>query len=177
MQAGNFTIPAVKAGRGTDAAMSQPVVLKVRKGAGGLSAVNSPNQNPLPAPAVSGDEEPMSTAEQQSFGFLRLVTSKKEFYVGEMVPVELKACFRAGVELRVDGLPKLNSDAFTMNQLGNQPVRSQQLINGVPYTVFTWPTVITAVKAGDYEMSVELPTTVTVRQPAQRPRLAVGEPV
>jgi len=175
-QPGSFTIPAIKAGRGADATMSQPVVLKVRRGAGGSSAVNSPNQNPMPAPAVSGDEDQISAAEQQNFGFLRLVAPKKEFYVGEMVPVELKAYFRAGVELRVDGLPKLNSDAFTMNQLGNQPVRSQQLINGVPYTVFTWPTVITAVKAGDYEMSVELPTTVTVRQQAQRPRSRLGSP-
>ena len=87
-----------------------------------------------------------------------------------MVPVELKAFFRAGVELRVDGLPKLNSDAFTMNKLGDQPVSSQQVINGVRYAVYTWPTVITAVKAGDYAMSVEIPTTVTVRQQAQRPR-------
>jgi len=130
----------------------------------------------LPAPAVNGEEEPVSAAEQQSVGFLRLVTPKQEFFVGEMVPVELKAYFRDGIELRVDGLPKLNSDAFTMNKLGDQPVSSRQTINGVRYTVFTWPTVITAVKAGDYEMSVELPTTVTVRQQAQRPHSRRGNP-
>ena len=175
-QPGSFTIPAIKTGRGAETAMSQPVVLKVRRGSGGASSMNNPSPNALPAPAVNGDEEQISAAEQQSFGFLRLIAPKKEFYVGEMVPVELKAFFRAGVELRVDGLPKLNSDAFTMNKFGNQPVRSQQLINGVPYTVFTWPTVITAVKAGDYEMSVEIPTTVTVRQPAQRPRSRLGNP-
>ena len=93
-----------------------------------------------------------------------------------MVPVELKAYFRDGVELRVDGLPKLNSDAFTMNKLGDQPVSSRQMINGVALRRFTWPTVITAVKAGDYEMSVELPTTVTVRQQGQRPRSRRGNP-
>ena len=175
-QPGSFTIPGIKAGRGADTAMSQPVMLKVRRGVSGASSMNNPSPNALPAPTVNGDEEQMSATEQQSFGFLRLVAPKKEFYVGEMVPVELKAFFRAGVELRVDGLPKLNSDAFTMNKLGNQPVRSQQLINGVPYTVFTWPTVITAVKAGDYEMSVEIPTTVTVRQQAQRPRSRLGNP-
>jgi len=174
-QPGSFTIPAIQAGRGADIALSQPVILKVRKG-GGAAAMNSPNQNSLPAPAVGGDEGQISATEQQSFGFLRLVAPKKEFYVGEMVPVELKAYFRAGVELRVDGLPKLNSDAFTMNKLGDQPIRSQQVINGARYTVFTWPTAITAVKAGDYAMSVEIPTTVTVRQPAQRPRSRTGSP-
>jgi len=173
---GSFTISANTAGQGADTAVAQPVILKVRKGTGGASAFNSPTPNSLPSPAVSGNEEPVSAEEQQSFGFLRLVTPKKEFYVGEMVPVELKAFFRAGVELRVDGLPTLNSDAFTMNRLDNQPARSQQLINGVPYTVFTWPTVITAVKAGDYELSVGIPTTVTLRQPAPRPRSRTGSP-
>ena len=171
-QPGNFTIPAIRIGRGADAAATAPLALQV--GAG--TTPNRAQQNSLPAPAVSGDEEQMSATEQSSFGFLRLVTPKQEFYVGEMVPVELKAYFRDGVELRVDGLPKLNSDAFTMNKLGDQPASTRQIINGVRYAVFTWPTVITAVKAGDYAMSVELPTTVTVRQPAQRPRSRLGNP-
>jgi hypothetical protein len=57
-----------------------------------------------------------------------------------------------------------------MNKLSDQPARSQRVIGDVPYTVLTWTTAITAVKAGDYEMSVEIPTTVTVRQRAQRPK-------
>ncbi len=174
---GNFTIPAIKVGRGAEAAVSQPIVLKVGGGAGGgVPAGNRLNQSALPAPTVKGDEEQISAAEQKSFGFLRLVTPRNEFYVGEMVPVELKAYFRDGVELRVDGLPKLNSDAFTMNKLGDQPISSRQVINGVRYAVYTWPTVITAVKAGDYAMSVEIPTTVTVRQQAQRSRSRLGNP-
>jgi hypothetical protein len=175
-RSGSFTIPAIKFGRGADVATSQPIVLKVGGGAGGIPAGNRPNQNSLPAPTVNGDQEQISASEQRSFGFLRLVAPKKEFYVGEMVPVELKAYFRAGVELRVDGPPRLNSDAFTMNKLGNQPVSSQQVINGVRYSVFTWPTVITAVKAGDYAVSVEIPTTVTMRQQAQRSRSRRGNP-
>src|SRR5262249_51109838 len=107
---------------------------------------------------------------------LRLLSPRQECYVREMVPVELKACFRAGAELRVDGLPRLNSDAFTMNKLSDQPARSQQLIGGVPYTVFTWQTALTAVKAGDYQMSVEIPTTVTVRQARHSARPRTGNP-
>jgi hypothetical protein len=177
-RSGSFTIPAIKVGRGAAVAASQPIVLKVGGGGAGAGApaLSKPNQNSLPAPTVNGDEEQISASEQRSFGFLRLIAPKKEFYVGEMVPVELKACFRAGVELRVDGPPKLNSDAFTMNKLGNQPISSQQVINGVRYGVFTWPTVVTAVKAGDYEMSVEIPVTVTVRQQAQRSRSRRGNP-
>jgi len=168
---GTFTIPPIKSGDGSDSAQSSPVTLKVVQRAGGTPAAgNGPNQNPQPTPAVNGDDGNINATTPNSFGFLRLVAPRKEFYVGEMVPVELKAYFRAGVELRVDGLPILNSDAFTMNKLGSQPLSSQQVINGERYTVFTWPTAITAVKAGDYEMSVEIPVTVTVRQRPQRSR-------
>ena len=126
--------------------------------------------------SMSATLESADAPDKNSFGFLRLISPKKAFYVGEIVPVELKACFRAGVELRVDGLPRLNGDAFTMNKLGDQPERSQQVIGAVPYTVFSWSTAITAVKAGDYELSVEIPTTVTVRQQVQRPRARTRDP-
>ena len=176
---GTFTIPKMRIGSGREVAESQPLVLKVLKRTGGSdpsATQGSPGKSALPAPAVSGSDEPEDAPDKSSFGFLRLVSPKKEFYVGELVPVELKAYFRAGVELRVDGLPRLNSDAFAMNKLGDEPARGQQVIGGVPYTVLTWSTAITAVKAGGYEMSVEIPTTVTVRQRAQRPRARVPNP-
>ena len=176
---GTFAIPKIKIGSGREAAESQPLVLKVLKRAGGAApsaTQGGQGQSALPAPAVNSSDEPADATDRNSFGFLRFVSPKKQFYVGEMVPVELKAYFRAGVELRVNGLPRLNSDAFTMNKLGDQPGRSQQVIGGVPYTVFTWSTVVTAVKAGDYEMSVEIPTTVTLRQRVQRPRTRTPNP-
>jgi hypothetical protein len=166
---GTFTIPAIKAGSGSDAAESLPVVLKVLKRTAGSSSG-------APQAGQNGSDDSTAAPDPQGFGFLRVVSPKKEFYVGEQVPVELKAFFRAGVELRVDGLPKLNSDAFAMNKLSGQPARSEEVIRGAPYTVFTWSTALTAVKAGDYEMSVELPTTVTVRQRVHRPHTRGNNP-
>jgi hypothetical protein len=174
---GTFTIPKLKVGSGAGAAESNPLVLKVLKRSGAPAPTANGNQatRSLPAPSVTGGDEDLPSVGRNEIGFLRVVVPKKEFYVGEMVPVELKAYFRAGVELRVDGLPQLNSDAFTMNQLGPKPARSQELIDGELFTVFTWPTAITAVKAGDYQMTVEIPTTVTVRQRAARPRSLFGD--
>jgi hypothetical protein len=163
----------------TPDADSIPVVLKLAKPSAGSTPAPpqaGQNQSVLSAPGVSSSDDGTDIPGPQGFGFLRLVSPKKEFYVGELVPVQLKAFFRAGVELRVEGLPRLNSDAFTMNKLGDQPARSQQVIGGVPYTVFTWSTALAAVKAGDYQMSIELPTTVTVRQRVRRPRTKSGNP-
>lgn len=167
---GIFTIPGIKVGNGRDIATSQPVALEVLPAGRSAATHMSHGQGTLPAPKLDDNGEDRIAPDPNSFGFLRIVSPKKTFRVGEMVPVELRAYFRAGVELRVDGLPRLNSDAFTMNKLGNEPARGQQVIDGVPFTVFSWPTAITAVKAGDYELSVEIPTTVTVRQQAARPR-------
>ena len=170
-QPGTFTILINQIGDGPAPVQSLPVELKVVQRPGGRSAAaNGPGQNSLPVPGVSSEDGDLNSSSRNDFGFLRLVVPKKEFYVGETVPVELKAYFRAGVELRVDGLPTLNSDAFTVNKLGREPLSSQQMVNGAPYTVFTWPTAITAVKAGDYEMSIEIPVTVTLRQRPQRSR-------
>ncbi len=158
---GTFTIPRIQSGNG------QPLVLRVVHKAGGQAGAGNQNRN-LPSPqtglAGPGGSVMPDNAERERIGFLRVVSPKTEYFVGETVPVELKACIRAGVGLRVDGLPQLNSEAFTMAKLSNQPSRTQQVIGGVPYTVFSWSTTITAVKAGDYQLGVELPTTVTVRQ-------------
>ena len=87
-QPGNFTIPAIRIGQGANSAMAQPIGLRVAPGSGSRAAQNWPGQNNLPAPAVNGDEEQLNATEQRSFGFLRLVAPKQEFYVGEMVPRE-----------------------------------------------------------------------------------------
>ena len=133
---GTFIIPGIRAGSGADAAATRPLVLKVLKQTGSAASAapqGGQSQTGLPVPVVNGgDDEDVAAPDQASFGFLRLIAPQREFYVGELVPVELKAFFRAGVELRVDGLPRLNSDAFTMNKLGDQPARSQQVISGVP---------------------------------------------
>jgi hypothetical protein len=172
---GTFTIPAIKCGSGTDAAASMPVVLKVKR-TSSTTATPQAGQNQSGLSGPNGSEDSTAAPDPQGFGFLHVVSPKKEFYVGEQVPVELKAFFRAGAELRVDGLPRLNSDAFAMNKLSEQPTRSEQVVDGVPYTVFTWSTAFTAVKAGDYQMSVDLPTTVTVRRRIQRPHTRSNNP-
>jgi hypothetical protein len=167
---GTFTIPRIRLGSGSAAAATQPLVLKVLRNAAAAPSASTQNQQPLPPPAGRRPADDSPPADPNSFGFLRILSPKQQFYVGETVPVELKACFRAGAELRVDGLPLLNSDAFTMNKLSDQPARTQQVLGGIPYTVFTWQTAVTAVKAGDYALSVQIPTTVTVRQRLQRLR-------
>ena len=38
------------------------------------------------------------------------------------------------------------------------------MIDGVPYTVVTWTTALSAVKAGDYPLNLDLPVMVRVKE-------------
>jgi hypothetical protein len=154
-RAGMFTIPALKVGSGHDAVSSSPVVLRVT---GSGSA---------PAPRVRDDSIVSANGQM---AFLRLVAPKREFYVGELVPVEIKAYFHAGVGATLNGLPRLNSDAFTMNRLDGRPAQSQTMVEGQPYVVLTWTTALSAVKAGDYSLGLELPMLVRMQERSRAPR-------
>jgi hypothetical protein len=156
-RAGTFTIPAIRLPGGES---SQPITLQVSKGTGGTSALPSPN---LPPPNVQpGAADDTATASNQP-AFLRVVLPKRQLYVGELMPVEIKAYFRAGMAAALNGLPTLSSDAFTINKLDDKPEQSREMMGGRPYTVVTWSTAIAAVKSGDYAVNLELPVVVTVK--------------
>lgn len=166
---GVFSIPPIRVGAGPNAPGSQPLTLRVHPAASGATPQSPPQGAPSQAVPPSGAPDAAGAIDANSIGFLRMETPKTSFVVGETVPVQLRAFFREGVELRVDGPPKFNSDAFTMKSLGDQPARQRVQAQGVIYTMLTWPTTITAVKAGSHEMALEIPTTVTVRTQVRRP--------
>jgi len=164
-RAGSFTIPAIAA---AGAGRTQPIGFRVDKDAGG-QAQRAPSQSraQLPAPGISREDDSAVDAKGQS-AFLRVVAPKQELTVGELVPVEVKAYFRAGVSASLNGLPMLSSDAFALDKLSDQPDQTRESINGVPYTVITWSTGLSTVKAGDYPLNLDLPVVVRVKEKAKR---------
>ena len=99
---------------------------------------------------------------------------KKQFYVGEVVPVDVNAFVPTGMQATVNGLPTMGSEAFTLNPLGNKPGQEEREVNGHDYTVLTWHSAVTAVKAGDFPLSMEMPVTVVVREAPQRRQRSSG---
>jgi hypothetical protein len=166
---GTFTIPALQAG----GASSQPITLRVGKGSpSGLAG--SPAQNNLPPASTGpvvlppGGSAPAagSTPEipADRFGSIQMTLAKKEFYVGELVPVDIKVFIPEDVQASITDLPQFTSDGFTLNSLGTKPERSEQVANGRAYTVFTWHSALTGVKTGDYPATLKMPLTVIVQQ-------------
>jgi hypothetical protein len=165
---GTFVIPAIHAG----GAASQPITLRVFKGSGTTPApaqAAPPAAGPvvLPPPAVVTPPAPSGamSAPEGRFGSIEVTLPQKEFYVGELVPVEIKAYIPEDIQARLTDLPQFTSDGFTLNSLSTNPEKSEQIVNGRPYVILTWHSALTGVKTGDYPISLQMPLRVIVSQP------------
>lgn len=92
--------------------------------------------------------------------FVQLILPKHTLYVGESVPVDIEVGVRPGIVTSINGLPTLSSGDFTLNNLSRQPIRREQDIQGNPFVVMTWHTVLAAVKPGDFSLAVRTPLSV-----------------
>src|SRR5215469_5703066 len=159
---GDFTIPPI-GGSG------QPIKLHVYNGSGGQTQRMMPqSRSHLTAPSFSQPSNSAAVDSKNQSAFLRIELPKQELTVGELVPVKVKAYFRAGVSASLNGLPTLSSDAFTLNKLDDNPEQTNEVINGVAYTVVTWTSALSAVKAGNYPLNLDLPVMVRVQEKGAR---------
>ncbi len=104
-------------------------------------------QNSVPIP--SG--QPPAPAEEGDPFFADLILSKKKVFVGEVVPVELRFYFNSRIGGQVGERPTFGGEGFTVQKFSNA-VKREQVVNGTSYTVFSFQSAITAVKAGTLEI-------------------------
>jgi BatD DUF11 like domain len=163
-EAGIFTIPSL-------AHSSQPLVLRVNPSGsapGSAAPGNNPRASNLPPPAAGGQSAGTRVTPDNS-AFVRLHVTKNELYVGESLPVEIQVVMRDGFVASMNGLPTLNGDAFTLSKLSAHPERTEELIDGKPFTVLTWHSILSAVKPGQLSLTMESPLTVRVRTQSRPP--------
>ena len=156
--AGVFTIPGIT---------SQPLMLRVSpdNGAGSPSPGASHGLSAKPSAGASANGLRMTA---DGSAFVRLVLPKRDIYVGESIPVDIELGMRSGFVTSLNGLPTLTGGDLTLNNLSHQPERVEKLIDGKPYIVLTWHSVIAAVKPGKYSLSAESPLTVKIRTRSPR---------
>jgi oxygen tolerance protein BatD len=162
-RAGSFTIPSISI---SGAGSTEPLTLRVGQGTGGRAQRSPAQRGSTQATPSLKDEAGIDPANPSAF--LHVVLPKQELTVGELVPVEIKAYFRAGVSASLNGLPMLSSDAFTLNKLSDKPEQTREKINGALYTVVTWTSSLSAVKAGDYPLNLDMPVMVRVQDKPKR---------
>ena len=151
-EVGVYTIPGATRG-------AAPVVLTVNSG-GGANAQHSAGG--ITAPNAAGVPSASATTHMNADGtaFVRLRLAKHELYVGEEIPVDIEVGMRDGFVASLNGLPTLNGDEFTLNKLSSEPQKTEESINGQPFTLLTWHSALAAVKPGALSLTVETPLTV-----------------
>lgn len=154
--AGIFTIPDV-------APNGEPLVLRVTPPGGpALSGKSLGSGAPGTSSTVNGIRMAADGA-----AFVRLILPKRDIYVGESVPVDIEVGLRDGFA-KPNALPTLAGGDFTLNNLSHQPEQTPRVVDGKPYVVLTWHSVVAAVKPGKFSLTVEAPLTVRIRTRSQR---------
>jgi hypothetical protein len=166
---GVFTIPAISIEADGTVIKTKPMTLKVGK----ISIEPPPSSSapvakapvsPPPAASTPANELPPSDSQEDPASLeavtLQLSYPKRDFYVGELVPIEMKLFFRRELGMSAVSLPKI-SNSFTMTKLGKAEEKYQK-INGLPYRIAIWKTAIAAVKAGDESLEAQMGCRVAV---------------
>jgi BatD DUF11 like domain len=99
---------------------------------------------------------------QDGAAFVKMTLPKRPIYVGESLPVDIEVGVRSGFVTSVNGLPTLNAAEFTLNNLSHHPERKEILIEGNPFVMLTWHSILAAVKPGNFSLAVTAPLTVKV---------------
>jgi hypothetical protein len=162
-EAGVFTIPG-------PTPTSPPLLLRVNPSSGSGSSSRFGNgATPGATPFIPGSSGPNSIRlTPDGSAFVHLEMPKHEIYVGESVPVEIQVGMRDGFVASINGLPKLNSGDFTLNNLSHQPEHVSKTIEGKSFTVYSWRSLLAAVKPGTYSLTFDTPLTVRIRTRPQR---------
>jgi hypothetical protein len=164
--AGTFIIPEI-------AAKSQPLMLRVNPAnvGGGPSVVT---------PGISaGTTVGGIRMTEDGSAFVKLSADRREVYVGESIPIAIELGVRPGVVSSLNGLPTLTGNDFTLNNLSRPPDRKETFIDGMPFVLLTWHTVLAPVKPGNFSLSVEVPLTVRLSTRPKREALLedqLGDP-
>lgn len=161
LRSGKFKIPAQTIRVGNDSLRTPELALNVAGGAAGSSAGAAPQSG-------------RASATASKLAFAELVVAKKDAYVGEVVPAEIRLGFDPRAHGRLQEGPELSGQGFTTQKL-QQPQETIETIGGRTYQVYTFKTAIAPARSGKFEIGpvqakamVMLPRRPTA--PRTRPR-------
>jgi len=102
------------------------------------------------------------------------ISKTADHYLGEVVPVQIKASFRGDHRAEIHTVPALESDGVIMPPLREKPQQSEEIINGQPYNVLTWETTLIGVKAGRHQISFSLEASLLAPRQRRTPSALGG---
>src|SRR5438876_4494894 len=135
LKAGQFNIPPQTVRVGSDSLRTPELVLNVAQG----------------SRSSAGSSQSGQTQAASKLAFAELVVAKKDAYVGEMIPAEIRLGFDPRARGRLQDGPELSGQGFTTQKL-QQPRENLETIGGRTYQVYTFKTAIAAARPGKFEI-------------------------
>src|SRR6266403_1040050 len=164
LKAGQFKIPPQTVRTGSDSLRTPELVLNVAQGSSSSRG-------------SAGSTQSGQTQAASKLGFAELVVAKKDAYVGEMVPAEIRLGFDPRARASLQGEPELTGQGFTTQKL-QQSRETLETIEGRAYRVVTIKTAIAAARPGKFEIGPVTAKAVVVlpRRPSTSPRTRPRSP-
>ncbi|MDD2709315.1 MAG: BatD family protein [Verrucomicrobiae bacterium] len=165
VKTGSYTISTIEVPVGGKKYRASPVTLRVVKSSAGQIA---PPSQPAAPPATGGASADEAETAPVQLGFVRIVLPRRELFVGQTVPVEVKAYFSRQTQWRY-APPSFSSDALGMGKLSKPSSETEETVQGVSYAVLSWRLTVTALKPGEFNLAAELPAACKVRNKNRHP--------
>jgi hypothetical protein len=158
LRTGRFKIPSQEIRIGSSSLRTPELTLNVVDSSSGSAGTTPKSQS--------------STTNK--IAFAELIVAKKEAYVGEMIPAEIRLGFDSRVHAKLEDGPDLSGQGFTTQKL-QQPRENLDTIGGKTYQVLTFKTAIAAARTGRFEIGPVQAKAVAVlprrpSAPRNRPR-------
>ena len=159
LKEGSFTIPALTVRVKNELLATEPLSLQVI----------------AETPPTKTESESSPKQQEQELAFITLRGLDDKAYVGEILPITIKAYFRRGIRVEVRNLPAIVGDSFVLSPLSNEPRQTTEAVDGTIYSVIAWNSTLSPIKEGSHELKLHLDATLLLPQKnsraQRRPRL------
>lgn len=150
-KAGKYTLPPITITAGSKTLATEPIEFEVTN-AGSSTA---------PSQAGSRYGDGPATADKP---YMAIENLQESHYVGEVVPIRVRAFFPQGMRISQISYPRLIGEGCVIPQLKEEPTQRQETVKGVPYTTLTWETELTPVKEGEHPLHLEMDAVQIIQQ-------------
>lgn len=162
---GEYVIPPIRALSTSGITHSDsPLKLSVSKGSGRSHSKGHGSAVAPSMPNTTLGQKVDGSSDANGLAFLEVIPAKSDVVVGEFVPVEIQAYFRAGERLTLKSLPQIEGGGFVLKNQEGKPKQEVVEKNGIPYTRLTFYAGLSAIKPGEFPVKVSLDATVVVRE-------------
>jgi hypothetical protein len=134
---------------------------------GGVTSAAASTVSVPRSSAPAADFETVSaTSGRAPHASLRLEIGHGKAWLGQALPVTLRAYFRGVEGVTLEGAPELTGGGVFTSSLGHEPHQSTEIIGGEPVLVATWTGTLTPSSAGPLALRAQLPARIRYRDAA-----------